>query len=184
MKILMLSPVLPWPLNIGSKMRVFYVLRELSRAWHEVTLVANSHEPYNEVDLYILRQCCAELHVIAAQNRSREKTALRSLFYNMPYGVAKFESKRFKQVIAQALREHYDIIWVHFTETLAYIPEEFEQEKKTLIVLDQHNADERFWRTYASQGPPWIRFFAIQNLIKLRRFQTRLLQRVDVILSV
>ncbi|HIP96734.1 MAG TPA: glycosyltransferase [Anaerolineae bacterium] len=52
------------------------------------------------------------------------------------------------------------------------------------MVLDQHNADERFWETYARQGPPWVRFAGALNLWKLRRFQGFVLQGVDVILSV
>ena len=180
----MLSPTLPWPLNMGSKIRVYHVLRELVRAGHEVTLLALADEPYSTEDLVALGTHCQELRVISVKNRPRPKAALKSLISRKPYGVAKFESLKFKQVVAQALQKDYSILWVHFMEILVYVSQSYVQEKRPLVVLDQHNADERFWERYASEGWPWIRLFAKINLWRLRGIQASLLKQVDVILSV
>ena len=184
MHILMLSPTLPWPLNMGSKIRIYHVLRELARAGHEVTLLALAHEPYGPEDLGALKAYCHELHVIPVKNRPRSKAALKSLISCKPYRVVKFESPEFKQVVAQALQKDYNILWVHFMEILVYGAQSYIREKRPLVVLDQHNADERFWERHASEGWPWIRLFAKINLWRLRKIQASLLKRVDVILSV
>ena len=179
----MLSPTLPWPLNMGSKIRVYHVLRELTRAGHEVTLLALAHEPYDSDDLEPLKTYCRELHVIPAKNRPRLQAAVKSIFSLKPYRVAKFESQKFRQAVAQTLQKNYDILWVHFMETLAYVPQSYTRKKRLLLVLDQHNADERFWETYAREGWLWTRLFAKINLWQLRKFQTFALKRVDVIMS-
>jgi len=184
MRILMLSPTLPWPLNMGSKIRVYHVLRELAQAGHEVTLLALADEPYTTEDLVDLGAHCQELRVISVKNRPRLKAALKSLISCKSYGVAKFESREFKQIVAQALQKDYNILWVHFMEILVYVAQSHIREKRPLVVLDQHNADERFWEKYASEGWPWIRLFAKINLWRLRKVQASLLKRVDVILSV
>lgn len=184
MRILMISPELPWPLNMGSKIRIFYVLRELARAGHEVTLLALAHEAYRPEDLEALRPFCTELNIVPVERRPRLRAALKAFFSLKPYRVAKLESPKFKQEVAQALGRDYDILWVHFVETLAYLPHHSSQRKRPLVVLDQHNADEGFWETYARQGAAWVRLFARQNIRKLRRFQKTVLQGVDVILSV
>ncbi|SFM80677.1 glycosyltransferase [Thermodesulforhabdus norvegica] len=185
MDILVLSPTLPWPLNMGSKIRIYYVLRELARAEHEVTLLSLAHEPYGETDLKALEPYCAELHVVPVEHRTRLRAALRAFFSTKPYRVAKFESPGFRRRVAETLRgKRWDVVWVHFLETLAYLPLEELKEKGFILVLDQHNADERFWATYAREGPPWVRLFALQNLWKLRQFQDEVLRWVDVVLSV
>ena len=179
----MLSPTLPWPLNMGSKIRIYHVLRELVRAGHEVTLLTLAHEPYGPEELEVLKIHCGGLHVIPLKNRPRLQAAVKSVVSRRPYRVVKFESPEFKQAVAQALQEDYDIVWVHFMETLAYVPQSYTREKRPIVVLDQHNADERFWETYAREGLPWIRLFAKINLWQLRGIQASLLKRVDVILS-
>lgn len=184
MRVLMLSPELPWPLDMGSKIRTYHTLRGLARAGHEVTLLALSHEPYGREEIEALRPHCAEISIVPVPKRSRVKAAWRALLSGSPYRVAKFESPEFREQVVRALCDQFDVIWVHFLETLAYLPKEPGWKKKPVLVLDQHNADERFWETYARQGPPWVRFFAMQNLWRLRRFQRSVLRGVNVILSV
>ena len=180
----MLSPISPWPLDMGARIRIYYVLRELARAGHEVTLLTLAHEPYGPEDLVALKAHCQELHVIPVKNRPRLQAAVKSVVSRKPYRVAKFESPKFKQAVAQVLQADYDILWVHFLETLAYVPQPPLWERKSLVVLDQHNADERFWETYAREGAPWIRLFVKINLWYLRKIQASLFKRIDVILSV
>jgi len=142
-----------------------------------------AHEPYGLEELEALKVHCQELHVIPLKNRPRLQAAVRSVVSHKPYRVAKLESAEFEQTVAQALQGDYDILWVHFLETLAYVPQSYMREKRPLVVLDQHNADERFWETYAREGWPWVRLFAKINLWQLRGFQASVLKRVDVILS-
>jgi len=184
MRILMLSPSFPWPLNIGSKIRIYHVLRELAQAGHEVSLLTLAHERYGMADLEALKTHCKELCVVSVKNRSRPRAALKSLLSFKSYGVAKFESLQFREAVSEALRENYDILWVHFMETLAYMPKHCLWERKPVVVLDQHNADGRFWETFAREGSPWVRFFAKFNLWQLRRLEDSVLKQVDIILSV
>ena len=179
----MLSPTLPWPLNMGSRIRIYHVLRELARIGHEVTLFTLAHEPYDSDDLEPLKTYCRELLVIPIKNRPRLHAAIKSIISRKPYRVAKFESQKFRQAVAQAFQEDYDILWAHFMETLAYVLQSHARGKRPIVVLDQHNADERFWETYAREGSPWIRLFAKINLWQLRGIQASLLKLVDVILS-
>jgi len=183
MYILMLSPTFPWPLNMGDKIRIFHVLRELARAGHEVSLFALAHEPYGPEGLEALKVHCKELHVIPVKNRSRLQAAIKSIVSRKPYRVAKFESPEFRQAVVEALQGDYDILWVHFLETLTYGLQPHWRGRRPLVVLDQHNADERFWETYAREGRPWVRLFAKINLWQLRGIQASLLEQVDVILS-
>lgn len=183
MKVLMLSPTFPWPLNMGSRIRIYHAFRELARAGHEVTLLCLSEEPSSAREAKALEPYCQKLEIMPVKRRPRTRAALKALLSLKPYRVAKFESAEFRRRVAELLHEPFDILWVHFLETLDYLPK-LKGRRRPLVLLDQHNADERFWATYVREGPPWNRFFAWQNLWKLRRFQRETLQQVDVVLSV
>ncbi len=183
MRVLMLSPTLPWPLNTGAKLRVYYELRALARAGHQITLLALDEEQVQPEEIRNLKDYCSRLEIVPVKQRTRMRTALKALFSLRPYRIVKFENPKFRRQVSEILCEPFDVLWVHFVETLAYVPQ-IERQGGPLVVLDQHNADERFWATYASQGSPWVRIFAFQNLWKLRYFQRSVLRWVDVILSV
>lgn len=185
MKVLMLSPILPWPLDLGARIRVYYTLKALSQTGHEVTLICNSTDPFEPLKIEALHQYCRELKVVTIPNRSRFRTSLSAMLSNKSYGMVKFHNPLFRKAVENHLGVNYDVFWIHFMETFAYLQiKGFRNQEKPLVVLDQHNADERFWATYTRSGLPWVRLFAWQNIWKLRRFQRQVLRLVDVVLSV
>jgi sugar transferase (PEP-CTERM/EpsH1 system associated) len=180
MQILMLSPVFPWPLDMGSKIRVYHSLKELSRR-HEITFVSLTERDADRSAPENIKPYCKRLHIVYGI-KSREAAVFRSLLSTRPYRVVKFWNKDFHRTMKYLLRtDEFDILWVHFLNMTAYIDPSL--IKRTVTVLDQHNADEFFWRRYVLQGSPAQRVFARQNLWKLRHFEKRALLPVDVVLS-
>lgn len=182
MKILMLSPTFPWPLNIGDKIRIYHMLKELSRC-HDITLISLVHrEEEMAKKEETVRKHCSELHVIQAC-KSRRRAAIGAVFSFQPYRVVKFSSPHLRRLMNQVLRmESFDIVWIHFLNMAAYLTPALSQ--RALTVLDQHNADELMWESYAGEGNWAVRAFARQNLWKLRRFQQKVFKQVNVVLSV
>jgi sugar transferase (PEP-CTERM/EpsH1 system associated) len=181
MNILMISPIVPWPPNMGSKIRIYHVLKELSR-YHKVTLIALAQED-DPKSINVLRSICSAIHTLPVGKRSRWFTAFLSIFSLKPYRVVKFYQPQLKEIIKEILNtEHYDMVWIHFLNMCSYIP--LNVLKFYTIILDQHNADELWWIRFAQNGPWWQRTFAKQNLWKERRFQRKILETVDAILSV
>ncbi|MEM4204301.1 MAG: hypothetical protein QXS54_09565, partial [Candidatus Methanomethylicaceae archaeon] len=91
MKVLMLSPIFPYPLNLGAKIRIYYVLRELARGGHVVTLVCLDEEGIKPLELEVIKSYCRRLEIVPVKLKSRTWTALRALFSRKTYGLAKFE---------------------------------------------------------------------------------------------
>lgn len=176
----MLSPTSPWPLNIGSKIRIYHTIKELSLN-HNITLITLVHNEKERDDADVLKQFCIKLYIIKAF-KSRKLAALQSLFSIKPYRVVKLQSRKFKQKVNQLLQlETFDIIWVNFLNMAIYLNPLL--TKQALIVLDQHNADELMWERYAINGKWGIRAFARQNIWKIRRFQNKILKYFDVTIS-
>jgi len=182
MRVLMLAPLVPWPLDMGSKIRIYHGLRELS-VHHDVTLACLGQESDSSLDLSALEGTASRLQVVPARSASRRQAAAESLLSLRPYRVAKFHSPELQHQLSRLLSEaSYDLIWIHFLNMASHLSTEALNEN--FVVLDQHNADERMWARYAQEGSLVGRAFARQNLWKIRRFQRKALRQVDVLLSV
>lgn len=181
MRVFVLSPTFPWPLNMGSKIRIYHIVKELSRHY-DVTLASLIHSDKEREEVDRIKQYCSELHVISAC-KSRTVAALQTLFSTQPYRVVKLQSYQFQEEVNQILRcRSFDIIWIEFLNMAIYIDPML--VKNALVVLDQHNADELMWERYAREGNWGVKIFARQNLWKLRHLQNKMLKHVNVVLSV
>ena len=181
MKVLMLSPSLPWPLNTGDRIRTYHSLRQLSLQ-NEVTLASLAQDGQGPDHADAIRQYCSQVHITPI-SKSRQAAALQSLVSWRPYRAAKFRSRAFADVVDRLIRrETFELVWVNFLEMLAYLAPGLAE--RAITVLDQHNADELVWERYAHHGRWFTRAFAYQELWKLRRFQRRHLSGVDVLLCV
>lgn len=182
MRILMLAPTFPWPLNRGSKIRIYHTLKELSQS-HQVTLVAPLREDDERMGVEDIREFCSKLHTVQASTIPLWIAAARALFSLWPYDVAKFRDQQTAVLMDSLLRSYnYDVVWVHFLHAFSSWPSSL--QRKGVVLLDQHNVDEQVWQRFANSGNWLARGFAYQNKWKLRRFQRRVLKEVDVVLSV
>jgi len=181
MRILMLSPVFPMPLDLGSKIRIYNLLKGLSRK-HEVTLVSLTDRKASREQMRAVRDLCAGLYAVPGF-KSRRQAVLRSLFSTQPYRVVKFCNKKFGSKVAQILDStSFDLIWVNMLNMLDSIAPS--KKRTAFLVCDQQNADIRVWRRFSRQGKLPARLFAALNLWKLQRFEKRVLEAVDLVVSV
>jgi sugar transferase (PEP-CTERM/EpsH1 system associated) len=176
----MLSPVLIWPPNSGAKIRMFHIIKYLSHRF-DITLLSLA-ENLDARELGPLTEWCRDVKIMP-EVLKRHMAALRSALSLRPYRVVKFWSPRFQQRCDAAFDQvQLDVVWVNFLNMMVYVHPPL--ASSSLVVLDQHNADERIWMQYAEQGTVLRRLFGWWNLLKVRRFQERMLEHVDVLISV
>lgn len=70
MRILLVAPMFPHPLDSGLKLRLWHLLRALAQK-HEVSLVYLYREPVAEADLAAVRPLCAALRGVTLQSCAR-----------------------------------------------------------------------------------------------------------------
>ncbi|MFB6273384.1 MAG: glycosyltransferase [Salinibacter sp.] len=178
----MLSPTVPWPLDLGGKIRIWHTFKQLS-AEHQVSIACAAQEPAASEGVDYLTELAEAVHVTRVPPQPRWRASWRTIASADPYRVVKFHREDLKRWLLNHLAaESYDLIWVQFLNMLTHLSDDV--LSRNVIVLDQHNADERVWASYAHEGSIVNRAFAQQNLWKLRRFQRRMLDYVDVVLSV
>ena len=182
MRILVLSRAFPMPLNSGEKIRTYYVLRELSKR-HEVTLITLFHQR-SELDyLEGLKQICQEVYPFKLK-LLKKISAAKVIFSKYPWEVIAFYKKEVKAKIRQLLSSHdFDIVWVNFLSMAVYLDHDL--ASRSIIILDQHNADQLVWRKYALESDNIaMRLFAGLNLKRVTSFQRKVANVVSVVVSV
>jgi sugar transferase (PEP-CTERM/EpsH1 system associated) len=185
MKILVLSPYLPWPLYGGNLVRIYGILRELAARGHEIVLLAGYDGP-PLADDHPVKILCREVRFYKPPESSRQTrpmlAAFRSVLSPLPYTAAKFGSRALAQSIRQVLEaEHFDLILANFAFMAHLIP--LELARKTPVVLDEHESEQLLWRQYLRQGGMAKRAFALLNLWKMKWFEKAVAARIAAMLS-
>jgi glycosyltransferase involved in cell wall biosynthesis len=185
MRILMLSPYLPWPLNGGPPIRIYYILRELVKRGHEVVLLAGHEGPPLPAS-HPLNSLCREMVTYPPPASARPGlpvlSALRSLASPLPYVAAKFGAFHVREIVQSlADKSQFDLVWANFAFMAYAVP--LELCRTTPVVLDEHESEGLLWWQYLGQGSLAKRAFAIINLIKLPSFRKRIMSQVAVVLS-
>ncbi len=182
MRILMLAPYLPWPLHGGGGVRIFHVLKELSRRGHRIVLLAGQHGPPLAPD-NVLHSLCEDVQVYDLPSSGRLSFALRSLFSRHPYPALRFQADSLQRNLFRLLPDQsFDLIWVNFMILADMVPQAL--NANVPVVLDQHECEELVYRDFLRRGSWAQRIFAAINMVKVRRCEKRTLSQVDALLCV
>jgi glycosyltransferase involved in cell wall biosynthesis len=191
MRILMLSPGYPLPTDNGAKRRILATANHLSQHY-DLTLVS-LREPISTAVLpgakYEVRwQDC----IIEQPVKNKFQTAVKAAFSNRLYSQVKYWNRNLRESIAEMLTtQHFDCLWVHFLFMTAYIEQYFfksqfgEKQYRPILVLDQHNVDELYFRSFLTSKTNYAqKFYAALETLKARHLQKRWFPRFDAILCV
>jgi len=112
LRILILSPFSPYPINQGGKIRIFNIIKNLSRS-NSITLVAIVDDCLQS-ELGPLRKLCDEIILIERPPKLwRDRLAF--LFGREPYNFIRYSSKRMEKELYRLLRlKSFDIIQIEF----------------------------------------------------------------------
>jgi polysaccharide biosynthesis protein PslH len=184
MKILALSPLVPWPLYGGNLVRIYGILQELSRHGHEIVLLAGAERPPLPPD-HPVRVLCRDVILYPRSSSAKQAhpilAALSSTFSPLPYTAAKFGGTELRERICAILeKESFDLIFANFAFMAHAVPPDF--ARRTPVVLDEHESEGLLWRQYLRQGGIPKRAFAALNLVKMHWFQKTMGGRIAAML--
>lgn len=150
MKILMLTPYLPYPLFSGGQIRSYNLLKNLSQK-HEITLFSFVRSAKEDQYLSNLKPFCKKVVIFKRRQAWDPRNLLLSLFTPYPFLVAIYLSRHFRQAISRELAGgSYDLI---HAETFYIMPNLPRTTVPTLLVeqtieylvYQQFVRDFRFW---------------------------------------
>ncbi|MCL4389943.1 MAG: glycosyltransferase family 4 protein [Patescibacteria group bacterium] len=123
MKILMLTPYVPYPPNSGGQTRTFNLIKNLSKK-HEISSFSFLRTDHPEPDLTQLRKYCRQVRVF---RRKKSFASIAKIFKTgfslYPYLVNMYLEDKIKQALAQELAGgQYDLIHVETYYIMANLP--------------------------------------------------------------
>jgi len=152
MKILFLTPYVPYPLNNGGLIRVHHILLNLGKK-HAVTAICM--EPDNDAQaegIEVIKKQGINIETVPVANNQKQELKriyqLLSLVSSKPYQYKQYHSGAMQNAISQHLQKgNYDLVMVEFSQ-MGY----YELDTELPRYVDQHNVEyEIMHRTYQTE---------------------------------
>ncbi len=169
MKILMLTPYLPYPTNSGGQIRSNNLLKHLSKK-HEITLCSLIKNPEDERFKDKLKPYCKEIHIFTRPRKPWTlSNILRTGFSSYPFLVMRNFSPDEKNALPKIIEEgNFDLIHAETFYTCPHIP----PNSLPLVLVDQTievNVYQHFVRNF--------KFFLLRpmlyiDVLKLKYWET------------
>jgi glycosyltransferase involved in cell wall biosynthesis len=171
MRILILTPRLPWPPLDGGRVAMSRLAQSLANNGAEVEVLSLNPRKHRGTP-----QGPVPIRAVDIDTSRVVVPMLRAAFSRVPFIVARFVSREFRRAVDDAVRRFRpDIVQIESPFLLPYAP------KDVPTVLRAVNVEFRIWETLArGQRNPLLRRIASS----LRKYETRMLNEVDAILPI
>lgn len=177
MRVLMISPRLPYPPSTGARLRTFHLLKGLATR-HDVTLLAIFDDPAKAQSVTPLKQYCGDVVTVFVPTSSRPLTAhVGGLLSATPYYRAVVQSAAFQDRVFALMRDkRYDAVQVehlgmaHFAARLSGVRK----------LLNMPDVESIYFRRLAMHMRPGInRLLTSLDAVKLPSYMRKVIHRFD-----
>lgn len=177
MKILMLTPYLPWPLHSGGQIRTYNLLKNLAKK-HDITLFSFIRDDAEREYLHKLEPFCKKIQVF---KRTKSPWAIRNIllsgFTPYPFLVCIYFSGEAQRALKIELDDGYDII---HAETFYVMPNIPKTPVPTLLV--EQTIEYLGYQTFTVQKAPLlVRPLLMVDVAKLRFWEDWYWKRADLL---
>jgi len=189
MKILLLTPDLPYPSESGAAIRNIGIIGGLSRAGHRVTLLSFAEHP-PDMDANPLYQLCDGVHAVPTPHHGKGKRIVKLLLTRQADMAFRLASEDFAGALTGILRANqFDLIQFSGIELGCYLPHIQAGKKKARVVYDALNAEAELQRVVArvdrQRRRRWpAALYSTLQSARLSRFEGAICRDVDAVIAV
>ena len=175
MKILMLTPYLPYPLLSGGQIRSYNLLKKLSKK-HEITLFALIKN--NDEKKYIseLEKYCHKVKVFKRSEKPFTiKNIFKTAFSSFPFLVIRNQAPTIIDAIKkELLAENYDLVHAETFYMMPNLP-----ESKIPTILVEQTIEYLGYENYAKKAPKLINNILSLDVDKIRKWEKHYWRKAD-----
>ena len=181
-RVLHFAPRACWPLDTGSKLRIYHLARVLG-AQARVALLAFAEPGQN---LSELEEVFEKVVTVSRGKGYSFGTVLRGAVGKTPLPLLNYTTEEMKQGLARLLEEHdFDVIQVESFHLMNYLPVIRAVRSRPLVVCDWHNVESDLMRQYAESERNLVRkAYARRTARLMSEFEERALNEFDAHLTV
>jgi len=163
MKILLISSFLPYPLFSGGHIRLYNIIKGLSKN-HEITLVCEKRDYQTKEDVREVEKFCKKVIVVDRKKQWTFSNIFKAGISLSPFLIVGHTNELLKQAIIQLLNnENFDLIHVETFYVYQNIP-----ETQLPIVLIEHNVEYLVYKRFADKAAILIRPLLYLDVAKLK----------------
>jgi len=189
-RILFVTPNLPYPPHQGGAIRIYGFLKELHKAGHEITLLSFIGEDTPLTPDNPLTAICQHILTIPTPSHSLSKRLMTIAFTNKADIANRLYDAKMEQAFLDQLAHHsYDLIQIEGIEVGSYLLTAKNRFPHIPIVYDAHNAETDLQRFFAEvafnhiKQLPSALYSQIQSR-RIERFERELITKADKVVSV
>ena len=180
MRILFLSPTVPFPLTDGGRIRVFNLLKQIATK-NSVTLLALETQSTDTEGVSQLQQLGIQVHLVpnaATLPPVSFGTLLKAFLKRHPITVARYDlptyRQKFKELVATGT---FDLVHYEMFHTA-----QFHTETRLPGVLSQQNVDSAIWRRLCGEtANPFYKFAYWTQQLAFQRYERVLSPKFDAV---
>src|SRR5260221_723247 len=179
MKILLVSSYLPYPLHSGGHIRLYNILKVLSKHY-KITLVCEKRVHQTIKDIEEVEKFCQKVITIERKRQWSLQNIARSSISTMPFLVVGHTVPEMKASIVQLLtQETFDLIHIETFYVFQNIP-------KTYLptVLVEHNIEYLVYKRYLQTLNPLAKPILLADVLKIKIWEERFWKKATRLVAV
>jgi len=179
MKILMLTPYLPYPLYSGGQIRTYNLLKNLAQK-HEITLFSLIKTKEERKYISELEKFCRKVEVFKRSERPWTlKNILRTGFGFYPFLVVRNLSSEEKRAVAKKLKEEkFDLIHAETFYVMPNIP-----QTSVPILLVEQTIEFLVYQHFVETTSPLLRFFLSVDVLKIKFWEKHFWKKANKVVA-
>lgn len=164
MKILLISSYLPFPLFSGGQVRLYNLLKELSRD-HSVTLICEKRVNQTDADVKEIEKICKKVITVKRRKQWSLQNIFKTITSRHSFLVTGHTHEAMKLRIKEELVENkFDLIHVETFYVAQNLP-----PTSLPIVLAEHNIEYLVYSRFAQSAPFLLRPFLAMDVEKIKK---------------
>ena len=184
MRILYIATQYPLPVNNGVKMRVWFLLRAIANAGHEITLATFADPGDADSTENELRAVCKDCEIVRRRTESMSGSTnylarLAGVLSPSPFTINRCRSDEMRAVLERRLKGGgFDLVLCDNVFTTVNLP-----PTSLPLLLNSHNLEHLVLQRYAEQeSNPVKALYARTEAAKLRRFEIAACKRAALVM--
>lgn len=179
MKILLVSSYLPFPLYSGGQVRLYNLLKQLSKN-HTITLVCEIRPNQTKKDIAEVKKFCEAVYVVDRKRQWSLENIAKSGYSPFPFLLIGHTLPAMKAKIVTLLREqNFDVIHVETFYVLQNIPKTY-----LPIVLTEHNIEYQVYKKFSQRAPLMVRPLLFADVWKIKYWEEKFWKRATEVVAV
>lgn len=164
MKILIVSSFLPFPLYSGGQVRLFNLIKELSKN-HETTLICEKRTNQTTDDVKEIEKICKKVIAVNRRKQWTIENIVNSGISSKSFLASGHTHKEMNKIIKNELAENvFDLIHVETYYVMQNLP-----ETSIPIVLAEHNIEYQVYKRFVQNSPLALRPLLNLDIAKIKK---------------